>query len=53
MKRKTVSLDTIAKMYTNPEQFKKELVELSAKLKVFGLKYGDIGLQALSKMTIL
>lgn len=42
-KKKTITLDEIAKGYTNPELFKDDCAKLSGMIKAHVLKYGYMG----------
>jgi hypothetical protein len=46
-KKRTYTLDEIANFMVEPEQFKKDVANLSVQWKTFYLKYGDLGIKVL------
>jgi len=46
---KKITLEEVAKEFTEPEMFKEDLLELHVKFRSFLLKYGELGLEILQQ----
>lgn len=49
-KKKQISIDEIAKIYTDPKLFKNDCLDLALKMRTHMLKYGYVGIWTVEEL---